>query len=1122
MHANVLGWIPRHHAKFSLCFSSLRILKYLTPEETRHLFYVESSHSQPKLRFLCFPSKSSEARSKSCRISRNQFRMNSTNEEDNKNPSDVDSVTLVNGVEPDPESSHTFDKEPKVTFQEPKDFVDAPEHKQHKKHSSFKGKQTKLECICSFLELSVDRFVISPPNDPKGDNQRYTTTKTRARGASIPRVRSWSRKVDREASVPHTTHTTTRKLRIDKLNSGRPRQKLGTLGEIRQAAREECAFCKLLADAVQEYCCTTTDPDGEEVRLKVSDYEVVHVSWEIDGHTRRHHGDQTQNVSRRLLLSWTDRGQPRDAYIVYVPPQNPNLPNSDATTEYHAHDNFFGRPISSNKGKQALIRSWIDKCDPKHSDTCKPHVEYTEAFRDLMNQNYFGVIDVIDMQLKKLPFNDDYEPEKFVALSYVWEHGDTYTTIKSNVSMHLAHGGLESVFNKLPRVIQDTVNLVQRLGLRYLWVDRLCIVQDSIRSWRLNAAAMHLVYGQAYLTICAADGNDAHAGLLAMDPKHTSRQLVATVAPGLQLLVSRPPELVIQGSNWNSRGWTFQERLLSPRCIIFADGKVYFQCRATGMSEDIQTDGNSLGWGLDSTNSPLQSFSQLEKKSILFYMMCISLYSKRNLTFAGDVIAAFDGMSNVMEKTMRAPFCFGLPTSHFDFALLWQPKGDLRRRIEAKGQHDFRGAEFPSWSWTGWQGSFCQYDIKELDGCLLNVNEWLLHHTWIRWYIRDENGNLRPLWDKDVSKADQSTEKRWRGYTGIATGVERYHVSRPRQGIHDRGDPYTAWDDDMFAERDHVRAEFDRLDIERERSRYDVEEGGTRHRYRDRSSQDVEFLRREQDARAREMRLKAEMKRREAMKKAELEALEVRRRRETRRSRSRSRSNSYASDSDRGGGRARREVIRINRVRSPSPVFLPPPPGVHIDRDSEWVDRDTYGRPIRSEIQDKEHDEFKSYISEYPFGNRPPLPQPASATQLTDVPILQFFTWRKPLCIVPREQDAVVKADGLVVSGLQRCDISDSSGDWCGSIALGDKLVKKLSGQECQFIAISEAKAFTSEECPEWTYYVPSQRDESEWDLYFVLLIERDSEKLIWERVGLGKVYKAAFNGASWSEIKLG
>ena len=51
---------------------------------------------------------------------------------------------------------------------------------------------------------------------------------------------------------------------------------------------------------------------------------------------------------------------------------------------------------------------------------------------------------------------------------------------------------------------------------------------------------------------------------------------------------------------------------------------------------------------------------------------------------------------------------------------------------------------------------------------------------------------------------------------------------------------------------------------------------------------------------------------------------------------------------------------------------------------------------------------------------------------------------------------------------------------------------------------------------------MPSQRDESEWDLFFVLLIKRDTEKLIWERVALGKVYKQAFNGATWDEIKLG
>jgi hypothetical protein len=930
---------------------------------------------------------------------------------------------------------------------------------------------------------------------------------------SAQAYRSWSKLVDSKSSHSQSP----RNLRIYKLNSGLPRQELGTVGEVREAAEGGCLFCELLVDAVDEYSRTVPaelPEDGEPAKQnKVADDVSIHVSWEIDGHTRKGKNEEGRNVSRRLLISWIQTGVRKEAYIVYVPPQNPSLPNSDAMAEDHAHDHFFGRTIEASKGKQALIRSWIDKCDQGHSTICNPDVEYADAFKKLTSQNYFGVIDVIDMQLKSLPIVDRTgRPEKFVALSYVWESGETYTTQKSNVSTHLAHGGLESVLHKLPQVIQDTINLVQRLGLRYLWVDRLCIVQQSVRSWRLNAASMHLVYGQAYLTVCAADGPDARTGLLAMHPDRKSRQLIKTVAPGLKLLVSRPPEIVLQGSKWNSRGWTFQERLLSRRCLIFSECKVYFQCRSTGMSEDIQTDGKGLGWGLDSTNSPLQIFSQLERRSIWFYMICISLYTKRNLTFDRDVIAAFDGMSNVMERTMRAPFCFGLPTSHFDFALLWQPKGNLKRRIALEG-HDLPQAEFPSWSWAGWQGFFCQYDNKELDGCLLDVNDWLLKHTWIRWYIRDENSNLRPLWNKNVSKADASLEKRWRGYKGVTSSDrELGYVAMPRQGIHDRGtlsgDAYHEEDDNLEPQEMRFNGEYHRRARNREELPLPRHHAQSPHPL----SPYYEELPRQREARQSAESGQAELERRSA---ASIVGKTV------------SNPGSYLDNAVREEQIVAQENERSISITSmpndgPPPAprsLLTPQPAVADEADVEWLD--DYGRSNRAESF-KEFSHFTSYISEYPFGNRRPLPSPASATQLTDVPILQFFTWRKPLYVLPMEQNMQAKVESTAISDLQRCSIADASGDWCGSILLKSSFIENHSGHELQFIAISEAKDFTSEECPDWTYYVPSQRDESEWDLYFVLLIKRDPEKLIWERVALGKVYKQAFNGASWDEIKLG
>ncbi len=241
----------------------------------------------------------------------------------------------------------------------------------------------------------------------------------------------------------------------------------------------------------------------------------------------------------------------------------------------------------------------------------------------------------------------------------------------------------------------------------------MCIVQDSPRSWNLNSRAMDLIYGNAILTICAADGADASSfGLRALHPtENDANQLKKDCAPGVRLMVSRPPETSIKQSTWASRAWTFQERLLSKRCMIFVEGRVYFQCLSTGMSEEIYVDRAGAGWSLDLVNAPLQMLRELDKRPLWVYMGCVALYTARHLTKTRDILAAFSGISNRLVKAMQAPLIFGLPSSHFDLAVLWQPAGKLRRRVPTMKdpKTEFDGLEFPSWSWCGWVAQTIEY-----------------------------------------------------------------------------------------------------------------------------------------------------------------------------------------------------------------------------------------------------------------------------------------------------------------------------------------------------------------------------------------------------------------------------
>ncbi|KAL9113464.1 MAG: hypothetical protein Q9227_002505 [Pyrenula ochraceoflavens] len=1070
----------------------------------------------------------------------------------------------------------------------------------------------------------------------------------------------------------------------------------------------------------------------------------VSLAWEVDGRQNIGTG-KLLNRTRRLRLCWLDQyNDETSVYFILIAPTKPRVSHTGAVEAVNPQ--FLARTPAKVPEKQALMKSWIDLCVNRHGAICKETHSAKDDYFKLVSSTFFGVVDVVDMQLKSLPFVKD-EPERYVALSYVWGKRSPgkarYVTTRSNIMIRIQHGGLTKSWDRLPKTIQDAILLVGRLGERYVWIDSLCIVQDSMTSWEHNAKAMHLVYGNAYLTICAADG-DALTGLRAISSTlrrveneaarpnsypstfNESGELIGRsyntgdelqpglvtgeVLPGIKLLASRPPEAVIQDSQWNQRGWTFQERLLSRRCLIFAEGKVYFQCRSSVTSEDIFSHGGSKGWSLDWKNSPLRTLRELRRRAFWFYIKCVSLYTGRLLSKPKDILTAFQGTSWLLQRHLNAPLLWGLPSSHFDLALLWSPVGLLKRR-ERKSAHQsssdpctnedsgkcrhmveedgFGDQEFPSWSWCGWFEGGCEYRSDMLDGIFLNISEWLRTHTWILWYIRDYEGNLRPLWDKDVLKADSSEKAQWRGYCGRGGTRSSSPFSRGQQQRVNRGESNSshAQRSTMRPKRSSLRKhgvshatttpyyasaygypppahQFNGTDYPPPYS-YQREEGmripshapsmplrpHSVHKTQARKEthtnkrlpDDIEGPRNKSKAPTSiDEKGWSRQSNTPYLKKLQPEYYEVG-------DESDGDTRPYAQFFETGSGvaapsRAQDEpstakhptsAYRYTPTSSRAPTYNAPPydpqsmpydtphypapnyyptypyyyytpayystsgyyptninyPTFHYDRPAEKpkkgqrakvrlqepvsdpektssgsessmpleksdsgrgsinesirpsspdtedqsirtsqsYDRlrgqeaqptntvtDSYGRPRRPNVGDRTH--FRSIIPENPFGIiRGPYPNNPQEP-LKAMPVLQFWTWRTESIVKPRSSDPVSTAG----NSLSYYDILDRLEDWCGSIALPSDFIANPAGQVFNFIAISDAKSFTKDECPLWNYYVPKEREDSEWDLYYVLMLRRNRERALWERVALGKIFQAAFTDAKWYEVKLG
>ncbi|KAI4682799.1 uncharacterized protein J4E84_007264 [Alternaria hordeiaustralica] len=820
---------------------------------------------------------------------------------------------------------------------------------------------------------------------------------------------------------------------LDSLRLANERFRLGTLDSITERAGT-CPLCRLVVNSIAKDFLRDVDATKA----------ICHLTWEMDGRLsvdpRRALGEKR---TRRLRVTWSDASlKAFESYLVLAAPIKYANSDLDYPKQLNKETQFLGRRFGATENKKNLIREFVRLCETNHDRRCTRKIGIENPFLETLMEPYFGVIDIENDRLVPLPFEETDERlefEAYAAVSYVW--GDTgmmdYRTKIENIQSRRKSGGLAAIIRKLPKALAQSIRLVHDLGIKYVWIDALCIVQDSSHSWNLNARAMHLIYGNAMLTICAADG-ESQTGLLALDEDQRPQQQIGVYAEGVHLILHQPPEISIQTSKWNKRAWTFQERLLSKRCLIFTRGQIYFQCRSTGMSEDIFADGKGRGWSLDLVQAPLQMLTELKQRGMWFYAHCVYLYTLRELYEPLDILAAFSGMCKLMEGTMQAPFAFGLPTSHFDLALLWEPV-DLLALLDYKRVSEepkYKDIKFPSWSWCGWKSDGIQYKPQMVDGCLSDVQAWLLGHTWIDWHIRDGHGTLRRLWDRECSFTDRSTDDKWRGYKAPVRPADEPTMSAPNGS-----------DEQSSAESTSTATK------------------------------------------------------------------QMRRKKRTRLSTGTSNRRSSSSFS-------KKDVERMRKTHK------------RMSEDvAEREGYDSYGRPLTGSppdgIQYRKQLEFRLTLPEDPYHVRiSDSNQPVEGLkEFPDQPFLQFYTWRASFHVVRSNESEFEEED--VGATRARCHITDRRGDKCGSIIVNKEWLGKYEaiGQTTfEFIAISDARSFSQQEFPVWTYYLPKERVDSEWDLYFVLLVEPFPKEGIHRRVALGKVFKAAFtlSDDEWKEIILG
>ncbi|KAH7179944.1 heterokaryon incompatibility protein-domain-containing protein, partial [Fusarium flagelliforme] len=416
-------------------------------------------------------------------------------------------------------------------------------------------------------------------------------------------------------------------------------------------------------------------------------------------------------------------------------------------------------------------KHWLCLCDESHG-VCKSLVSKSTTPISLIDCNRHCLV-------------HGSQESRYVALSYVWG--------KAGRSFNLPERKYGVPLHGLPRTISDAIAVTKSLEYEYLWVDMLCIDQESKEDKHRQIAIMDQIYRSADFTIIVAAGSDCGDGIPGVSERRRPPRLSITI--GNTILVEDKENAVkeIEASIWRSRGWTFQEGLLSRRRLVFTNTQMLFSCLSNQASEPKE--GPEFSHQASEVNDlPSTIFTLHERDSLwdtsflqtnraphttligngrndftgsygfpISFAELLQKYSTLDFSFESDIVNAFRAIGNTFAlKTPPVLHLHGLPfifsnepmtASSLTHGLAWH--------LERGNGEAARRPDFPSWSWLGYRGPV-RWSAFHRDGATIPIGREWCHKTFshLTSMITLSNRRFEPLqlsqWWREWSSARAS------------------------------------------------------------------------------------------------------------------------------------------------------------------------------------------------------------------------------------------------------------------------------------------------------------------------------------------------------------------------------
>lgn len=268
----------------------------------------------------------------------------------------------------------------------------------------------------------------------------------------------------------------------------------------------------------------------------------------------------------------------------------------------------------------------------------------------------------------------------------------------------------------MSKTFRDFITIARRLGVMYVWIDSLCIIQDSQEDWDRESVKMGEVYGRALLTVMASGAEDGGQGCFISRKKADSIPIAIDLIDmhgnrSSIFLALNPFE---NGARpLDNRGWTLQERQLSPRNIQYGVKEMVWECNEATWHEwehvvftfkELHTPENPEVLRYSGRLSDMIKNSADEYASRITWEMLTEDYSRRKLTRQTDKLPAMSAIAKAVQSITKDTYLTGLWQNDITKGLLW-------RRGSTEGQKAFEWRA-PSWSWASMDGPILHYVYK--------------------------------------------------------------------------------------------------------------------------------------------------------------------------------------------------------------------------------------------------------------------------------------------------------------------------------------------------------------------------------------------------------------------------